>query len=200
MPEHKRSRDESGPAASPDVEILAPAGSMESLVAAVRSGADAVYLGGKSLNARRGAANFDEAQLADAVSFCHIRGVHVYLTLNTVVFTSELRELELAIESACAVGVDGLIVQDLAVARMALQCAPSLPLHASTQMSVHNLDGVKMLEELGFTRCVLARELTRDEIASIAEKTPLEMECFVHGALCMGVSGQCYLSAMIGGR
>ena len=181
-------------------EILAPAGGWESLEAAVRSGANAVYLGGKSLNARRGAANFDEAQLKEAVSFCHVRNAKVYVTLNTVVFDKELAELEAAAASICAAGADGVIVQDLAVAKVIRECAPSLPLHASTQMSVHNLDGVKVLEQLGFSRAVLARELSRKEIEYITARTKLEIECFVHGALCMCISGQCYLSAMIGGR
>jgi putative protease len=182
------------------VEILAPAGSTESLEAAVRTGADAVYLGGRNLNARRGAANFDEAQLAGAVRSCHIRGVKVYQTINTIVYANELSELAGALETAHAAGVDALIVQDLAVAALARRYTPALELHASTQMAVHNLDGVKMLEELGFRRVVLARELTLTEIAAIAGKTAVELEVFVHGALCMCVSGQCYLSAMIGGR
>lgn len=185
---------------SHSMEILAPAGGWESLEAAVRCGADAVYLGGKSMNARRGAANFDDAQIIEAVSFCHVRGIKVYVTLNTVVFSQELGKLEKAVASVCVSGADGVIVQDLAVAEMIRSRAPSLPLHASTQMSAHNLDGVKALEQLGFTRVVLARELSRNEIEYIATGTSLELECFVHGALCMCVSGQCYLSAMLGGR
>ncbi|MDL2233664.1 U32 family peptidase [Ruminococcaceae bacterium OttesenSCG-928-L11] len=181
-------------------EILAPAGGRESLEAAVRAGADAVYLGGKSLNARRGAANFDDAQLADAIAWCHVRGAKVYQTVNTIVFPRELEELAQALETACRLGVDGLIIQDLAVWRLARTHMPDLPLHASTQMAVHNLDGVKQLEQMGFQRVVLARELSLEEIAHIAAHSPLELEVFVHGALCMCVSGQCYLSSMIGGR
>lgn len=181
-------------------EILAPAGGEESLFAAVRCGADAVYLGGKSLNARRAAQGFDNDQLAQAVEYCHVRGVKVYLTLNTLVFQRELPQLEAAVETACGVGVDAVIVQDLAAARLVRQRAPGLALHASTQMSVHDAAGARLLEELGFVRVVLARELSRGEIAAIRAATSLELECFIHGALCMCVSGQCYLSSMIGGR
>lgn len=182
------------------MEILAPAGSRESLIAAVRCGANAVYLGGKSLNARRGAANFDGGALCEAVRYCHARGVKVYLTLNTLVFNSELNELTAAVEVACEAGVDAIIAQDLAVASLVRACAPQIPLHASTQMSIHSWEGALELEQLGFSRVVLARELNADEITTIAKATRLELECFVHGALCMCVSGQCYFSAMLGGR
>lgn len=181
-------------------EILAPAGNWESLEAAVRCGANAVYLGGKGLNARQNADNFDEAQLRAAVSYCHVRGVKVYLTLNTLIFDDQLPDLLAALEGACACGVDGLLVQDLAVARLARERCPTLPLHASTQMSVHDGAGAKLLQELGFQRVVLARELSKKEIAAVKKSTCLQIECFVHGALCFCVSGQCYLSSMIGGR
>jgi len=181
-------------------ELLAPAGSSESLLAAVRCGADAVYLGGSSLNARRGADNFGPAELAQAVSFCHARNVRVFLALNTLVFDQERQELARAVEQACAAGVDAVIVQDLAVAAAVGRQAPELELHASTQMSVHNADGARALEQLGFRRVVLAREMTGDEIRRVIDSTSLEVECFVHGAHCMSVSGQCALSAMIGGR
>ncbi|MCL2056688.1 MAG: DUF3656 domain-containing protein [Oscillospiraceae bacterium] len=181
-------------------EILAPAGSEESLIAAVRTGADAVYLGGKSLNARRGAANFDAGGLAKAARYCRARGVKVYQTVNTVVFDDEFAELEETLETACAAGADAVIVQDLAVAAYVRENCPSLPLFASTQIAVHNLDGVKMLEQLGFSRAVLARELSFAELEYIAARSTLELEVFVHGALCMCISGQCYLSSMIGTR
>lgn len=181
-------------------EILAPAGGGESLIAAVRAGADAVYLGGKDLNARRGASNFDSDALAQAARYCHIRGVRVYLTVNTLLFDDELPQLREVLRTACAVGVDALIVQDLAVAAHARRCAPDIPLHASTQMSIHDAAGARALKALGFTRVVLARELTGSEIAAIHSACDIELECFIHGALCMCVSGQCYLSAMIGGR
>ena len=181
-------------------EVLAPAGSPEALLAAVRAGADAVYLGGKQMNARRGAQNFDEAQLAQAVSYCHSRNVKVYFTLNTLVFQQERGMLLDAIEVACRAEVDALIVQDLAVAALARCCAPNMPLHASTQMSIHNLAATQQLEELGFSRVVLARELSLREIERIHRHSNIELECFVHGALCMSVSGQCYMSAALGGR
>lgn len=181
-------------------EILAPAGSGESLIAAVRCGADAVYLGGKSLNARRSATGFDGEGLREAVRYCHGRGVKVYLALNTIAFDSERDELRDAVRAACGAGVDALIVQDLAAARLARECAPSLALHASTQMGVHSAEGARMLGELGFSRVVLARELSRGEIEDIRANTLLELEMFVHGALCMCHSGQCYFSAMLGGR
>lgn len=181
-------------------EILAPAGSEESLLAAVRCGANAVYLGGKSFNARRNAANFDGGGLEWAVRYCHERGVMVYLTLNTLVFDSELEDAASLIKTACELGIDALIVQDLAVAAIAREFAPSLPLHASTQMSVHNPGGAKELENLGFSRVVLARELSRQEILEIRESTGIGLECFVHGALCMSISGRCYFSSILGGR
>ncbi len=182
------------------VELLAPAGSEESLIAAVRCGANAVYLGGQHLNARRNAQNFDTAALQQAVVYCHARGVKVYLTLNTLVFDNELPVLVQAIKEACAAGVDAFIVQDLATAVVVRSCAPQAQLHASTQMSIHSVDGVKQLESLGFSRVIPARELTQAETAKIAASTQLEIECFVHGALCMSVSGQCAMSSIIGGR
>ena len=181
-------------------EVLAPAGGMESLIAAVRCGADAVYLGAKNFNARRNAQNFDDESFAQGVQYCHARGVNVYVTLNTLVFDSELNAVadEICMLADCA--VDGLIVQDLAVATLARRICPSLPLHASTQMTIHNAEGAKALEALGFTRVVLARELSEKEITQIAKETDIELEMFVHGALCMSVSGQCYISAMLGER
>ncbi len=181
-------------------EILAPAGSPQQLLAAVRAGADAVYLGALSMNARRSAANFDNEQLSEAVSYCHIRGVRVYVTMNTLLTDDELKDAAELLKLLCSIGVDGVIVQDLGLADMIAHCAPGLPLHASTQLSVHTAAGVNTLGELGFCRVVLARELSADELKAIAEGTRLELECFVHGALCMSVSGQCYMSAMLGSR
>ena len=181
-------------------EILAPAGSFDSLIAAVQCGADAVYLGGKGMNARRSAGNFDAEELRRAVEYCHLRDVKVYQTINIVMFQHETDEAIDTIRQAAEAGVDAVLTQDLAIARMVRECAPSLPIHASTQMSIHNIEGVRLCEELGFSRAVLARELTAGEIAAICAATPLEIEAFVHGALCMSVSGQCYLSSMIGGR
>ncbi len=182
------------------MEILAPAGSYQSLTAALRAGADAVYLGLNQFSARGAAANFNTEQLAQAVADCHERGVKVHVALNTLIKDEERSALYAALQSICAVGVDAVIVQDLAVASMVRSCAPSLPMHASTQMTVHNLSGVRVLEQLGFSRVVLARELTLDEIEYITKNTKLEVEVFIHGALCMSASGMCYLSSLLGQR
>ncbi len=181
-------------------EVLAPVGGREQLLAAVRSGADAVYLGGKGFNARRNAENFDELGLPEAVAFCHGRGVKVYVTLNTLVTDPEIPALAEELRAIALSGADALIVQDLGVAAIARRLCPSLPLHGSTQMVIHSLQGAKALEDLGFARVVLARELNKEEIAAICRGTALEVEVFVHGALCMSVSGQCYLSALLGER
>lgn len=182
------------------IEILAPCGGFECVEAAVRSGADAVYLGAKDFSARAGAENFSEEQLKQAVDYCHIRGVKVYLTLNTVAFDSELEKIREIIISAAEASVDALIVQNMGVAVLAKRLVPRLPLHASTQMSVHSPRGARLLWEQGFKRVVLAREMTRKEISEVAQGCPAELEVFVHGALCMSVSGQCYFSALLGGR
>lgn len=182
------------------IEILAPCGGFESVVAAVRSGADAVYLGAKELSARAGAENFDDTEIVKTVEYCHIQGALVYVTVNTVVFDDELETAKKLITSCAEAGVDALIVQNMGVATLAKEIAPELPLHASTQMSVHSPSGAKLLYEQGFKRVVLARELSRAEIKEIAESCPIELEVFVHGALCMSVSGQCYFSAVIGSR
>ncbi|MBR4726262.1 MAG: U32 family peptidase [Clostridia bacterium] len=181
-------------------EILAPAGSPEAVTAAVRCGANAVYLGGKALNARRNAANFTEEELRDAVAYCHARGVKVYLTLNTLVGDAELPTAYAALQSACDAAVDALIVQDPGLAALARRVCSSMPLHASTQMSVQTGGGVRLLEKLGFSQAVLPRELTADEIRAVRSETTCALECFVHGALCMCVSGQCLMSAVLGGR
>ncbi len=182
------------------LEILAPVGGEEQLLAAVRTGADAVYLGTKSFNARRSASNFDGEGLRRAVEYCHGRGVRVHVTCNTLLTDPELPALEETARQIAAAGADAVIVQDLAVAALFRRCCPTLPLHASTQMTIHNAAGAQMAKELGFSRVVLARELTLDEIRAVREAVEIELEVFVHGALCMSVSGQCYLSAMLGGR
>ena len=182
------------------IEILAPVGSEEMLRAAVFSGADAVYLGFSGFNARTGAGNFDADSLKEAVRFCHARGVAVHVALNTTVYGTELPALEQAIRSVAASGADAVICQDLAVATLIGKTAPQLPRHGSTQMSVHTLQGALELKELGFTRVVLARELSLPEVEHITKHCGIETECFVHGALCMCVSGQCYMSAFLGGR
>ena len=182
------------------LELLSPAGSMESVEAAVQNGADAVYFGYGAFNARRNAKNFTPEQAAQAVSYCHLRGVKVHLTLNTLLTDRELPLAAQLAAQASDMGVDALIVQDLGVVRMLKQAAPDLPLHASTQMSVHSLDGVKRCADLGFQRVVLSRELSRDQIEYICARSPVEIETFAHGALCMCYSGQCYFSAVIGER
>lgn len=181
-------------------EILAPAGSMESLVAGVRSGANAIYLGGKSFNARRNAGNFDNEEMKKAVEYCHQRGVKVYLTLNIIVSDEEMREAYNAVKDALSNGIDAFIVQDIGVAKMIREHFPTARLHGSTQMSIMSPSGAKAAKQMGFKRIVLPREMSLDEIKEIRENTSLELELFVHGALCMSVSGQCYLSSMIGSR
>lgn len=181
-------------------EILAPVGSGEQLKAAVRSGADAVYLGTKSFNARRNAENFDGLNLKDAVSYCHSYNVKVYVTLNTIIFNSELNALYDTVTEIAESNADAVIVQDFATVKAVKKICPSLPIHASTQMAIHNVSGVKLLEKLGFSRVVLARELSLREIEKIAKSTTLETEVFVHGAHCMSVSGNCYISAFLGER
>lgn len=181
-------------------EILAPAGAMEQLYAAVRCGADAVYLGATGFNARRNAANFDKETLPQAVSYCHGRGVKVHVTVNTLVMDSELRELEETAELLAMSGVDAVIIQDLAVLELFKKRYPTIERHCSTQAAVHNVDGARFMEELGFQNVVLARELTLEEMHAISKAVNIKTEAFVHGAHCMGVSGACYLSGMLGGR
>lgn len=182
------------------MELLAPAGSMEALRAAVCNGADAVYLGADTFNARMNARNFSAADLQEAVVYCHVRGVKVHLTLNTLVLDREMPRAAELIRLAASCGVDAFIVQDLGVVSLCRQLAPDVPIHASTQMSIHSLDGVMEAAALGCSRVVLARELPAEEIAHICKKSPVEIEVFVHGALCMCYSGQCYLSSVIGRR
>lgn len=182
------------------LELLAPAGSPEAVRAAVTGGADAVYLGYGDFNARRNAKNFSQDELGAAVSYCHLHGVKVYLTLNTLLTDRELPVAAEIAVGASRLGVDAVLVQDMGVVRMLRQAVPDLPVHASTQLTVHNLDGVKKCADLGMTRAVLSRELSKREIAYICEHSPIEIETFVHGALCMCYSGQCYLSSVIGGR
>ena len=182
------------------MELLAPAGSMESVTAAVQNGADAVYFGYGNFNARRNAKNFSEEEAAAAVSYCHLRGCKVNLTLNTLLTDRELAGAAEVAAHASAIGIDAVIVQDLGVMRMLRQTVPDLPIHGSTQMTVHSLDGVKLCADLGISRVVLSRELTRDQIAYICQHSPIEIETFAHGALCMSYSGQSYFSSVIGGR
>ena len=181
-------------------EILAPAGSMESLIAGVRSGANAVYLGGKLFNARRNAGNFDNEELKEAVLYCHNRNVKVYLAINILISDAEMEEAYHAVKQALQAGVDAFIIQDTGLAKMIREHFPDARLHASTQMSIMSSAGVKFAKSLGFDRIVLPREMNLNEISEIRKSTDLELELFVHGALCMSVSGQCYLSSMLGSR
>ncbi len=182
------------------LELLAPAGSMEALTAAVQNGADAVYMGFGDFNARRNAKNFTEADFASAVSYCHLRGVKVYLTLNTLLTDRELPPAAELARRASELGDDAALIQDPGVLRAVRQAAPDLTLHASTQMTVHSLNGVKACADLGFKRAVLSRELPASEIEYICDHSPIEIEVFGHGALCMCYSGQCYFSAVVGER
>ncbi|MBQ2311128.1 MAG: U32 family peptidase [Firmicutes bacterium] len=181
-------------------EILAPVGGEEQLTAALRCGADAVYFGLPDFNARRSADNFAGDKLPRTIARCHERGVRVYVTINTLVFDRELADMRKAVDTACGAGADGLIVQDLAVAKYARENWPDTALIASTQMAVHNAEGTALLKEMGFSRAVAARELTLEEIKDIHDRTGMDIEVFVHGAHCMSVSGMCYISSMIGGR
>ena len=182
------------------IELLSPAGSPETVIAAVQNGADAVYLGVGDFNARRGAKNFTDEELEKAVRYCHIRGCKVYLTLNTLVNDREMGEALGAARLASDLGADGLIVQDLGLASVIRRSLPDIPLHASTQMSIHNLSGVEAAAEMGMTRVVLARELSLEQIRFITKHASVETEVFVHGALCFCHSGQCYMSSLIGRR
>ena len=181
-------------------ELLSPAGGREALIAAVQSGADAVYMGFGAFNARRNARNFSDEEFRAAVDYCHLRGVKVYLTLNTLLTDRELPALAETARKGSAYGVDAILVQDLGVLETLKAVIPDVPLHASTQMSVHTLSGVHEAAALGMERAVLARELSKDDIAEICERAPIEIETFAHGALCMCYSGQCGMSAVIGGR
>ena len=181
------------------VEILAPCGSYESLIAAVRVGADAVYVGSKTFSARQNAKNFDRDELKSAVFECHKRGIKIYQAVNTVVLDSQLVDIANELEFACEIGIDGLITQDLCLINLINKVCPQMPVHASTQMTLHTKNGVLFANELGFSRVVISREVTKEVLTELCSLNT-EIEAFVHGALCMSVSGQCYLSAMIGSR
>lgn len=182
------------------MEVLAPAGSMEHLMAALDAGADAIYLGGKHFSARKYAGNFSNDEIKDAVRMAHIKGSRVYITLNTLLSDRELGTLKDYVTFLGTVDIDGILVQDIGVASLIRKWEPAIPLHGSTQMTVSNLSGVHMLEELGFQRVVLSRELSLSEIQNIKKQSHIEIEVFVHGALCVCYSGQCLMSSFIGGR
>ncbi len=181
-------------------ELLAPAGSKEALIAAVENGADAVYFGAKAFSARQYASNFTNDELEWAIDYAHVRGAKAYVTVNTLVKDSELEEACEYLQFLCNAGADAVIVQDIGILRLLHERLPELPVHASTQMTIHNVDGVKFFEEMGVKRVVLARELSLKEIKRIKSQTKMEIETFIHGAMCFSYSGQCLLSSMIGGR
>ena len=182
------------------MELLSPAGGFDSLIAAIQSGADAVYMGFGAFNARRSAKNFTDEEFASAVAYCHLRGVRVFLTLNTLLTDRELVQAAEALRKASAMGVDAILVQDWGLLTLAREIVPDVPLHASTQMSLFTLGGANEAAALGMERVVLARELNRDEVREICAGCPAEIEIFVHGALCMCYSGQCEMSAVVGER
>ena len=182
------------------LELLSPAGSPEAVVAAVQNGADAVYMGLGNFNARRGAKNFSDEEFEKAVRYCRIRGCKVYVTMNTLVGDREMQQAAELARRVSALGADAILVQDLGLLSVLKKAVPDIPLHASTQMSIHNLAGVEAAAEMGLTRAVLARELSLEQIKFITKHSPIETEVFVHGALCFCHSGQCYMSALIGRR
>lgn len=181
-------------------ELLSPAGDLITLKAAIENGADAVYIGGKNFSARKNAKNFSDEEIFEAVSYAHLRGAKVYVTLNTLIYDSELKDAYEFIKMCCKADVDALIVQDLAIVNMCKEYFPQIEIHSSTQMTVASLRGVEMMKSLGFSRAVLAREMTKQEIEYICKNTDTEIEVFVHGALCVCYSGQCLLSSIIGAR
>lgn len=182
------------------MELLAPAGSFATLKAAVQSGADAVYIGGSKFSARRSAVNFDIEEIEEAVKYCHIRNVKLHVAANILIKEKEINDFIEYIGKLNDIGVDAIIIQDIGMAKLVHEMYPDLPLHASTQMTVTNLECAKRLKDVGFSRVVLARELSKNAIKKITEESGLETEVFVHGALCMSYSGQCLMSSIIGGR
>ena len=182
------------------VELLSPAGDLECLKVAVQNGANAVYFGAEEFNARVNGKNFDREELVQAIEYAKLRGVKTHLTLNILIKDSEFEDAIKLVKFAYNSGIDAVIIQDLGLARKVIELFPDLEVHSSTQMTIYNLDGVKEIKNLGFSRCVLARELSIDEIEHICKNTDIDIEVFIHGALCICYSGQCLMSSMIGGR
>ncbi len=182
------------------IELLSPVGDFECLKAAVQNGADSVYFGANLFSARAFAHNFDEAELKKAIEYAKLRGVKTNLTLNTLIKDNEFDNAIKLASKAYEFGIDAIIIQDLGLAKKLIELFPDLPMHGSTQMTIHNLNGALKLQELGFKRVVLSRELSLTEIEYICKNTSIEIECFVHGALCISYSGQCLFSSMLGGR
>ena len=183
-----------------NIELLCPVGNFDCLKAAVQNGADAVYLGASNFSARANATNFDLDELKQAIEYAHIRNVKVHLALNTLIKNDELNSAISLASFAYEFGIDAIIVQDLGLAKILIKSFPKLPVHASTQMTLHNLEGVLQAERLGFSRVILSRELSLEEINYICRNSDIEIECFVHGALCISYSGQCLFSSIVGGR
>ena len=183
-----------------DIELLSPVGDFECLKAAVQNGADSVYFGASLFNARASATNFDFDELEKVINYCALRNVRTHLTLNILIKDSEFKEAVMVAKKAYELGIDALIVQDVGLAQFLMKLFPDLPIHASTQMTIHNLEGVQELEKLGYSRAVLSRELSMQEIEFICNNSNIEIETFVHGALCISYSGQCFFSSMVGGR
>src|SRR5665647_2101696 len=181
-------------------ELPAPAGGMEALIAAVENGADAVYLGARAFSARGYASNFSNEELEEAIDYAHLRGVKVYVTVNTLLKDGEVESAFKLLRCLREIGVDAIIIQDLGLISLAGKYLPDLPLHASTQMTLHNSAGVEFVNKLGIERVVLSRESSLEDIKRIREKSRIEIEIFIHGALCISYSGQCLLSSLIGGR
>ena len=182
------------------IELLSPVGDFECLKAAVQNGADSVYFGSDTFSARAFANNFNEENLQKAIEYAKIRGVKTNLTLNTLIKDDEFDDAIYLASKAYEFGIDAIIVQDLGLATKLIELFPDLPIHGSTQMTVNNLNGALELQKLGFKRVVLARELSLNEIDYICKNTQIEIECFIHGALCISYSGQCLFSSMLGGR
>ena len=182
------------------IELLSPVGDFECLKAAVQNGADAVYFGSNLFNARAFASNFEGDSLKEAINYAKLRNIKTNLTLNTLIKENEFKSAFSLAKTAYEYGIDAIIVQDLGLAKYLINSFPNLPIHGSTQMTTHNLEGVKTLEKLGFQRVVLSRELPLEEIEYICKNSNVEIEVFVHGALCVSYSGQCLFSSMIGGR
>lgn len=183
-----------------EVELLSPVGDFECLKAAVQNGANAVYFGASQFNARASATNFDFDELEKVINYCALRNVKTHLTLNILIKNHEFKDAVLVAKKAYELGIDAFIVQDLGLARFLMKLFPDLPIHASTQMTIHNLEGVQELEKLGYSRAVLSRELSIQEIEYICANSNIEIETFIHGALCICYSGQCLFSSMVGGR
>lgn len=183
-----------------DVELLSPVGDFECLKAAVQNGANSVYFGANLFNARASATNFDFDELEKVINYCALRNVKTHLTLNILIKDSEFKEAVMVAKKTYELGIDALIVQDVGLAQFLMKLFPDLPIHASTQMTIHNLEGVQELEKLGYKRAVLSRELSIHEIEYICSNSNIEIETFVHGALCISYSGQCFFSSMVGGR